>query len=82
MDLVINGIDSPEVLDQAFEAVKTFRLLSPRQFATLVSKTQAAATAGQYELYKTSAHFDSTAQHPDWLGGESPSVEKLAPKNT
>jgi predicted aldo/keto reductase-like oxidoreductase len=79
---VITGIDTPEVLDQAFEAVKTFRLLSPRQFATLVSKTQAAAAAGQCELYKTSAHLDSTAQHPDWLGGEGPTVERLAPQKT
>ncbi len=28
---------------------------------------------GKFELSaKTSSHFDSTAQHPDWLGGETP----------
>jgi hypothetical protein len=57
-------------------------VVTPRQFASLASKTLEAATAGQYELYKTSAHFDSTVQHPDWPGGESPAVEKLAPQNT
>ena len=80
--VVITGIDKQEVLDQAFEAAKTFRQLDERQFAELVAKTQTVAISGQYELYKTSAHFDSTAHHPDWLGGESPLVEKLAPQST
>ena len=80
--VVITGIDKQEVLDQAFEAAKTFRKLDERQFAELVAKTQTVARSGQYELYKTSAHFDSTAHHPDWLGGESPLVEKLAPQST
>ena len=26
-----------------------------------------------------SSHFDSTAKHPEWLGGESLTVQKLAP---
>ena len=80
--VVITGIDNQRALDQAFEAAKTFRLLDNEQFAALVAKTQSVAMAGQYELYKTSAHFDSTAKHPDWLGGESPNVGKLAPQNT
>jgi len=80
--VVITGIDNEKVLDQVFEAARTFRRLDDQQFAELVAKTQAVATAGQYELYKTSAHFDSTAQHPDWLGGETPAVQKLAPANS
>jgi hypothetical protein len=35
--------------------------------------------AGKYELFKTSSHFDSTAKHPDWLGGDTPGVQALAP---
>ena len=35
--------------------------------------------AGKFELFKTSSHFDSTAKNPDWLGGDSAEVEKLAP---
>jgi len=35
--------------------------------------------AGKCELFKTSSHFDSTAKHPDWLGGDARSVQELAP---
>lgn len=76
-DVVITGIDSPQILDQAFQAAKTFRRLDDQEFAALVSQTQEAAGAGRYELYKVSAHFDSTAHHPDWLGGEDPEVKQL-----
>jgi hypothetical protein len=38
----------------------------------------ASAANGEYELFKTTAHFDSTAKHPDWLGPETPEVKQLA----
>ncbi len=76
--VVITGIDKPEILEQAFQAAKTFKLMNEQQVAALLAKTQQAAMAGEYELFKTSAHFDSTAKHPEWLGGESPEVQKLA----
>jgi uncharacterized protein len=78
--VVITGIDNQQVLDQAFDAVKTFRLLDEEQIAELLAKTQQAAAAGQYELFKTTSHFDTTAKHPDWLGGDSPAVQALAPQ--
>jgi len=65
--VVITGIDSPQILDQAFEAARTFR-----------PETEQAASRGDYELFKTSQHFDSTAHHPEWLGGQSPHVQHLA----
>jgi uncharacterized protein len=77
---VIAGIDKQEVLDQAFDAVKTFRLMSEEQVQSLISKTQQIAMAGEYELFKTTSHFDTTAKHPDWLGGDSPEVQALAPQ--
>jgi len=77
--VVITGIDKPEILDQAFEAVKTFQPMNREQIAQLLAKTKVVAMAGKYELFKTSSHFDSTAKHPDWLGGETPEVQKLAP---
>lgn len=80
--VVITGIDKQDVLEQAFEAAKTFKPMNEEQIAALLSKTREVAMTGQYELFKTSAHFDSTAQHPDWLGGEAPHVQKLVPKNT
>jgi len=77
--VVITGIDKPEILDQAFEAAKTFHLMNHEQIAQLLAKTKEVAMAGKYELFKTSSHFDSTAKHPDWLGGDTPAVQKLAP---
>ena len=77
--VVITGIDKPEILDQAFEAVKTFQPMNREQVAQLLVKTKEVAMAGKYELFKTSSHFDSTAKHPDWLGGDAPDVQKLAP---
>jgi aryl-alcohol dehydrogenase-like predicted oxidoreductase len=79
--VVITGIDKPEILDQAFEAVKTFQPMNREQVAKLLAKTKDVAMAGKYELFKTSSHFDSTAKHPDWLGGDAPDVQKLAPSS-
>jgi aryl-alcohol dehydrogenase-like predicted oxidoreductase len=76
--VVITGIDSQEILQQAFEAAKTFKPMSQEEVATLLAKTEKVAAHGDYELFKTSAHFDSTAHHPEWLGGQSPHVDKLA----
>jgi aryl-alcohol dehydrogenase-like predicted oxidoreductase len=75
--VVITGIDSPQILDQAFEAAHTFKTMSQAEVSQLLSRTKAAADQGKFELFKTSSHFDSTAQHPDWLGGETPEVKDL-----
>jgi predicted aldo/keto reductase-like oxidoreductase len=80
--VVITGIDKQEVLDQAFEAAKTFQPMNREQIAQLLAKTKEVAMAGKYELFKTSSHFDSTAKHPDWLGGDAPDVQKLAPPSS
>jgi hypothetical protein len=80
--VVITGIDKQEVLEQALEAVKTFTPMHREQTARLLAKTREVAMAGKYELFKTSSHFDSTAKHPDWLGGDTPSVQELAPSST
>ncbi len=66
---VITGIDSMEILDQAFEAVRTFKPMSQEQLSALLERTAQAASKGQYELFKTSNRFDSTAKNPEWLGG-------------
>lgn len=66
--VVITGIDSMEVLEQAFEAVRTFRPLSNEQVYTLLSRTAGLASTGSYERYKTSNTFDGTARNPEWLG--------------
>ncbi len=68
VSVVITGIDSMPILDQAFEAVRTYRPLDSQALAGLLAKTAEAASKGRFELYKTSNHFDGTAQNPQWLG--------------
>ena len=65
---VIAGIDKQEILDQAFEAVRTYQPLDQERLAALMDKTRVAAARGVFELYKTTNHFDGTAQNPHWLG--------------
>jgi hypothetical protein len=67
---VITGCDSMEILDQAFEAASTFRPLSSDAVAALLAKTAKTAARGEFEPFKTSSIFDSTATHPEWLGEE------------
>jgi hypothetical protein len=69
-----------EVLDQALEAVRTFRPLTVPQKEALLSKTRAAAARGEFEPFKTSSIFDSTATHPEWLGEEPQSVRQMMPQ--
>ena len=66
--VVINGCDSMERLDQAFEAVRTFKPLGSAQLSAILAKTKQVALTGAYEPFKTTAVFDGTAQHPEWLG--------------
>ena len=66
--VVITGCDSMPILEQALHAARTFRPLSDREVAAILAKTAKAASAGRYELYKSSEHFDSTAKNPQWLG--------------
>ena len=80
MSVLITGINSPMLLDQAFEAAKSFKPLDESAVASLIAKTEEAAVAGKYELFKTTTHFDSTIRHPDWLGADTPEVQKLAPQ--
>ncbi|HTU40691.1 MAG TPA: aldo/keto reductase [Candidatus Aquilonibacter sp.] len=66
--VVITGCDSLPILQQALGAARSFQPMTREQVATLLAKTAQAARAGQYEMYKTSHHFDGTYQNPQWLG--------------
>ena len=66
--VVITGIDSMQILDQALEAVKTFEPLDQNQLTALLARTADAAKYGRYERFKTDTPFDSTAHNPQWLG--------------
>jgi predicted aldo/keto reductase-like oxidoreductase len=66
--VVITGCDSVRILQQALDAARSFRPLSENQVAAVLAKTAKAAQSGEFELYKTSHHFDGTYQNPQWLG--------------
>jgi predicted aldo/keto reductase-like oxidoreductase len=66
--VVITGIDSMKILDQALEAARTFKPMSPGEVTALLDRTAKAGLDGDYEKFKTSTLFDSTALHPEWLG--------------
>jgi predicted aldo/keto reductase-like oxidoreductase len=66
--VVITGCDSLPILEQALAAARSFRPLDKQARAALLAKTAPVAGEGKFELYKTSAHFDGTAQNPQWLG--------------
>jgi uncharacterized protein len=69
--VVITGIDSPAILDQASQAVESFKPMDRQQVAAILAKTKDAAMTGKFELFKTSSHFDGTIQNPSWLGHTS-----------
>jgi len=66
--VVITGIESMKILDQALEAVRTFKPMTKAESTVLLKRTAQAAADGRYEQFKTTPKFDSTATHPEWLG--------------
>ncbi len=78
--VVITGIDSMAILDQACEAARSFRPLSAGEVSALLAKTSEAAAAGEFEPFKTSSIFDGTAKHPEWLGDEPQRLQQLMPE--
>jgi aryl-alcohol dehydrogenase-like predicted oxidoreductase len=77
--VVITGCDSIEILEQALEAVRTFRPMSDEQVSALLGRTLTAAAHGEFEPFKTSSIFDSTATNPSWLGEEPSHLKELMP---
>lgn len=75
--VVITGIDSMAILDQALEAVRTFSELSSDELDALRAKTATVAATGRYEPFKTTSIFDGTAMNPAWLGDEPAEVQEM-----
>ena len=75
--VVITGCDSMEILDQALEVARTFRPMTEAQVHALLAKTKRAASKGEFELFKTTSLFDSTATHPEWLGEEPDRLKEM-----
>jgi predicted aldo/keto reductase-like oxidoreductase len=78
--VVITGIDSLEILDQAFEAARTFRPMTSDEVQALLGKTANAACRGEFELFKTSSIFDATTTNPEWMGEEPERLQRLMPQ--
>lgn len=55
--VVIAGIDSMEILDQAFEAVRTFQPMNDQQVQALLAKTAQAASRGEFEPIQNLINF-------------------------
>jgi aryl-alcohol dehydrogenase-like predicted oxidoreductase len=77
--VVITGMDSLELIDQAFEAVRTLPEFDEAARAALLERTKQAASRGEFEPFKTSSIFDGTAVNPDWLGEEPQRLQELMP---
>jgi aryl-alcohol dehydrogenase-like predicted oxidoreductase len=77
--VVITGIDSMEILEQAFHAIDTFSPLSDADRQALLAKTAKPAHTGEFELFKTTSVYDGTAQNPDWLGEEPARFQAAVP---
>lgn len=77
--VVITGIDSMEILDQAFEAARTFRPMDANAVERILFSTRQAASRGEFELFKTSSIYDGTAQNPKWLGEEPDRIQATMP---
>ena len=79
VSVLITGIDDRRSMDQAFAVAKSFKPMTEPDMTALLAKTEEAAAHGKYELFKTTAYFDTTAKHPDFLGGQTTPVLDLAP---
>lgn len=75
--VVITGIDSMKILRQALTVARTFRPLGEAEMNALRARTREAAQGGAFELFKTSSLFDSTAEHPEWLGEEPKQLQAM-----
>lgn len=65
--VVITGCERMPILDQAIEVVQTFHPMTQAEISVLLAKTKDAAMTGQFEPFKTTPQFDSTAQNPQWM---------------
>ena len=75
--VVITGCDSMKILDQAIDAVRSFQPMTQALVDSILAKTKSAASNGEFELFKTTSIFDSTATHPDWLGQEPERLQQM-----
>jgi aryl-alcohol dehydrogenase-like predicted oxidoreductase len=77
VSVLITGIDTMDILDQAFTAVNTYESLTDDDIKALLARTAPLAARGEFELFKTTSTFDGTAQNPAWLGDEPARIQAM-----
>jgi aryl-alcohol dehydrogenase-like predicted oxidoreductase len=77
--VVITGIDSVQLLEQALTVARTYQPMSHDEVGELLGRTSSVARRGTFELFKTTSIYDGTAQNPAWLGSEPPRVQEVMP---
>ena len=75
--VVITGVDSMAILDQAVAIATGFTPLTAAARGKILAKTAKPASRGEFELFKTTSLFDATATNPDWLGEEPERLQAL-----
>ena len=66
--VVITGIDSMEILDQAVAAATGFTPMTSAEMADILARTRGIDPSGVHQPMKTTNEFDWTHSHPDSLG--------------
>lgn len=79
VSVVIAGMDSQKILKQNLDLVRDFKPMSAPEVEALLAKTKTAASKGEFEPFKTSSIYDSTAQNPETLGKEPERLQELLP---
>ena len=79
MSLITTIEDEIKEAMLALEAARTFRPMTDAQLQALLSKTETAASRGEFELFKTSSIFDATTANPEWMGEEPERLQRLMP---
>ncbi len=78
--VVITGFDSMAILDQAFEALRTFDPADTARIDAILAKTANDGARGKYEKFKTSSIFDATSTYFEkFLGKEPQRLQDLMP---
>jgi len=62
-----HGVREHGILDPAIDAAIHFTPMTAAEVQALLDRTRDAAMRGEYEKFKTSEYFDSTAKNPQWL---------------
>jgi aryl-alcohol dehydrogenase-like predicted oxidoreductase len=77
VSVLVTGIDSLDILEQAFTVARDFRPLTQAEVEAMLALSAPAAKRGEFELFKTTSIFDSTATHPSWLGEEPARLQAM-----